>query len=213
MNRFLKFFYLTKRQKFVISILLLSAGIFISEFSHGNALIIWAVILSILTIFFLFISLKDDLRGTFFYPIFFLPTLYTAAFVLFYPLVPARFLTRILILPVYALGLYSLFLTQNIFAVSAVRTINLMRSARIVSFVLTIIVFFLLANFCFFMRLPVFVSPFVVFVLVFLLNFQSLWSYMPTLGHVNEIFFLTALTSLSIAAISVGSFNCLSFIS
>lgn len=203
MNKVLRFFSLSKRQKFVISILLLSLGIFISEFSSGFVLIIWAVVLSLLTIFFLYISLREDIKNTFFYPIFFLPTLYTASFVLFYPLLPERLITRVAVVSIYALGLYSLFLTQNIFAVSAIRTINLMRSARIVSFVITIIVFFLLSNISFFLRLPFFVSPILVFLIVFLLNFQSLWTYVQSSESIKPTFILSALISLCVTQLAI----------
>ena len=64
---------LSKRQKFVLGVTLLSAGIFLSEFLSGVAVIFVALILSILTVIFLFLALKEDIKDTFFYPIFILP--------------------------------------------------------------------------------------------------------------------------------------------
>ena len=203
MKKILGFFSLSKRQKFVISVLVLSAGLFISEFFSGLPLILIAVFLSILTTVFLYFSLYDDIKGTFFYPIFILPFFFTAAFVLFYPLIPARLLTRLVVTPFYAFGLYSLFLTQNIYAVSTIRTINLLRSARIVSFVLTIIVLFLMTNVIFSLRLPIYVSPFIIFTIVFLLNSQSLWVYSLNREFLPEAFFLSGLTSLSLTELSI----------
>jgi len=60
---------LSKRQKFVLGVTLLSAGIFLSEFLSGVAVIFVALILSILTVIFLFLALKEDIKDTFFYPI------------------------------------------------------------------------------------------------------------------------------------------------
>src|SRR3989344_1904483 len=157
MKKIFRFLSLSKRQRFVISVILLSTGVFISEFFHGPILLIIALVLSLLTVFFLFISIKDDIKDTFHYPIFILPFFFTLSFVLFYPLLPARLLTRLITTFFYAFGLYSLFLTQNIFAISVLRTINLMRSARIVSFVLTIIALFFLCNVIFSLRLPVYI--------------------------------------------------------
>lgn len=173
-NRLLKF---SKRQKFVAAVVALSLGLFFSEFLSGLHFIAFALVLSLLTNVLLFLILRLDVRRTFFYPLFILPFLYTLAFSLFFLLVPSRLLSQFIITGLYAFGLYSLFLAQNIFAVSALRTINLLRSARIVSFVVSIVVMFFLVNITFSFRLEFFMLPLVIFVLVFLLNFQSLWVY------------------------------------
>src|SRR3990167_7401521 len=140
---------LSKRQKFVLTVLFMSIGIFISTYLSGINLIITSIFLSFLGIILLYFTLRSDISGTFYYPILILPFFFTISFSLFYPLIPARLLTRIIVVLLYAFGLYSLFITQNIFAVSAIRTITLLRSARIVSFVLTIVVLFLLTNIIF----------------------------------------------------------------
>lgn len=195
-------FFFSKRQKFVLSVLFLSAGIFASEFLTGVNLLIAAVILSLITVGLLYSFLRKDIQDTFFYPIFILPLLFTLSFALFYPLIPARFITRFTLTSLYALGLYSLFLTQNIFAVSSIRTINLLRSARIVSFVLTIVVLFFLTNIIFSVRLPFFITPFVVFVIIFFLNFQSLWTYSLASKLSREMLAFSALIALCCAELS-----------
>lgn len=194
--------HLNKRQKFVLIVFFLSLGLFISEFFTGINAVLLAVFLSILTDILLYWVLKNDIRGSFFYPIFILPFFYTIAFSFFYSLIPARLLTRIAMTGIYAFGLYSLFLTQNIFAVSGIRTINLLRSARIVSFVLTIIVLFFLFNISFSLRLPFFVLPFLVFIFSFLLNFQSLWSYSLDITQIKETFLSSLLISLALMQLS-----------
>ncbi len=194
--------FLSKRQKFVLSVLFLSAGIFASEFLSGISLLGLAIVLGILTVVLLYSFLKRDVQGTFFYPIFILPLLFTLAFALFYPLVPARFITRFALTSLYALGLYSLFLTQNIFAVSSIRTINLLRSARIVSFVLTIVVLFFLTNIIFSVRLPFYITPLLIFVIIFLLNFQSLWTYSLNLKLNREMVATSALIGVACAQLS-----------
>ncbi len=202
MKKFLSAFFFSKRQRFVISILILSFGLFASEFIPGFYLIFFSVALSILTGLFLYFSVREDLKDNFSYPIFILPILYTLSFALFYTLLPGRFITRIIITALYGFGLYSLFLTQNIFAVSAIRTINLLRSARIVSFVITIIVVFLSSNIIFSLRLPFYVSPIVIFFIVFFLNFQSLWTYIANTSLLSETLLLSLLISLCLAELS-----------
>lgn len=178
---------LNKRQQFVIAVGLLSAGVFISEYLTGVKLSILAVFLAILTDLFLLFILRNDTRGTFFWPILILPFFYTLAFPFFYTLIPERFISRFLIAFLYAFGLYSLFLTQNIFAVSGIRTINLLRSARIVAFVITLLVFYFLVNFVFSLRLPILLTPILLFCISFLMNLQSLWTYSLDSSQVKAI--------------------------
>ena len=58
----------------------------------------------------------------------------------------------------YALGLYSLFLSQNIFTVSSIRTIALLSGARTVSLVLTLLSFFFLSNVVFSFHINIFLT-------------------------------------------------------
>lgn len=195
---------LNKRQRFVAAVFILSLALFISEFFFGTRVIIAGFILAILTDVMLYLILKEDVKGTFFYPILILPFLYTLSFALFYPLLPARLLSKILITGVYAFGLYSLLLTQNIFAVSSIRTINLLRSARIVSFVISIFTLFFLIHIIFSLHFPVFVTPFPIFLIMFLMNYQSLWVYTLDQSRIREVFFYAVLVSFALAELSVG---------
>lgn len=172
-----------KRQKFVIGVLFLSAILFITEFYHfrfSKSGFIVSFGLSILSDIILFWAIRKDLpkqANLYSYNIFILPFFYTLAFSLFYFLVPARILSRVILTVVYAVGLYSLYLCQNIFTVGATRTIQLLSGARIVSFVLTLLSFFFLMNILFTLHFPIYViAPFFSLV-TFLLMFQSIWSY------------------------------------
>lgn len=202
MQRFLKLLRFNKRQKFVVAVLLLSAGVFFSEYFTGIKLAIIAIALAIMTVLMLLYILRQDLRGTFFGPILILPFFFTLAFPFFYALVPERLLSRIIITVIYAFGLYSLFLTQNIFAVSGIRTITLLRSARIVAFVITLLVFYFLVNFIFSLRLPVLLSPLVIFPVAFLMNVQSLWTYSLDTTQVRAISFFSFIIAISILQLS-----------
>lgn len=193
---------LTKRQKFVVVVLLLSASLFLSGFVSGTELIILALFLSVCTIVFLYLILRKDVIGSFFAPLLVLPFLYTLAFTLFYSVLPERLISRIIVTAVYAFGIYSLFLTQNIFAVSSIRTINLLRSARIVSFIITIVVFFFLVNIAFSLRFPFFVTPMLVAVFTFLLNYQSLWVYSLDNSHHKDLILFSSLISLALFELS-----------
>jgi len=203
MNRIGKLLLFSKRQLFVLGVVVLSALLFASEFISGSYLLIASIALSFLTSLLFYFATREDLSMRFSFPVFILPFFYTLSFTLFYPLIPARLLTRVLTTSIYAFGLYSLFLTQNIFAVSAVRTINLLRSARIVSFVLTIVVVFLITNIIFSQRLPVYISSLIILFVTFLLNFQSLWTYSLSREGLSDRFKLSFLISGSIAELSL----------
>lgn len=192
------FLSLSKRGKFVFSVFTLSAALFFSEFTTGGVVVLLGFLLSFLTTFFLYLILKDDIsKKSHFLPILILPFFFTLSFSLFYSLIPARLLTRVLLTGVYAFGAYSLFLTENIFAISSLRTINLLRSARIVSFVITIFVLFFLFNIIFSLRLPLYITPFLVAFISFLMSAQFLWSYSENReGGGREVYVFSAGISL-----------------
>jgi hypothetical protein len=179
-KRGVAFFSIDKRQKFVIAVIILSLGLFFAEFhkievtSSGFFIVLF---LSILTDLFLFWAIHEDIRANRAYQSFILPFFYSLAFGLFYFLTPTILFSRIILTIVYAFGLYSLFLSQNILVVSSMRTIALLSGARIVSFVITLISYFFLTNIVYTLHFNVFlVIPFVVLYTFFLI-YGSLWTY------------------------------------
>jgi len=168
---------INKRQIFVFAVFVLSAGLFITQYLFGKSGIVAVVLLSVLTDFFMFWALKNDLKEKFVPEVFILPFFYSLSFGLFYFLVPARFLTRIVVTLVYGFGLYSLFLSENIFIVSAIRTIALLSSARTVSFVITILSYFFLSNVVFSLHLNIFFLLPVLLVFTYPLILHSVWTY------------------------------------
>lgn len=173
-------FVLEKRQKFVIAVIILSLGLFFTEsykmqISTSGFYIVFA--LSLLTNLFLFWAIRGDVKESKTYQTFILPFFYSLSFGLFYFLTPTVLLSRIALVAIYAYGLYSLFLSQNILVISSAKIIALLSSARIVSFVTTLISFFFLTNIVFTLHLFIlFVIPFM-FIYVYLLSFHSLWTY------------------------------------
>ncbi|HMS23038.1 MAG TPA: hypothetical protein PKA38_04735 [Candidatus Levybacteria bacterium] len=180
---------LTKRGKFVLCVFSLSVAVYFSELFSGGIIIFLSFFLATLTVFFLYLILRKDInKKSYLLPIFILPFFYTLSFSLFYSLIPSRFLTRILLTLIFSFGAYSLFLTQNIFAISTLRTINLLRSARIVSFVITIFVLFFMFSIIFSLRLPLYVTPFLVGAISYLMATQFLWSYSESREGSREVF-------------------------
>lgn len=170
-------FEIDKRQKFVIAVLFLSLGLFFSEFHFGKSGFYISIIASFLTDIFLYWSIRNDLKENFSYPVFILPFFYSLAFGLYYFLVPPRLFSRVILTSLYAFGLYSLFLSQNIFTVSSIRTIALLSGARIVSYVITLVSYFFLTNILYTFHLPILPTMIILSGYTYLLIYHSLWTY------------------------------------
>ena len=168
---------LNKRERLIFSVIVLSLGLFIAEHLLGKSGIFTVFTIAILTDLLLFLSLKSDLKENTFLQIFILPFFFSLSFGLFYFLVPGRYLTRIFTTSLYAIGLYSLFLSENIFTVSSIRTIALLSSARTVSFVITLVSYFFLSNVLFSLHIQL--IPFLILLSLFSfpLVVYSIWTY------------------------------------
>ncbi len=183
-----------KRQKFISSVLGLSVGLFIAEHFLGRSGVLMIFILSFITSFLLYLCIRNDLKGNFFWQIFILPFFYSLAFGLFYLLIPARYITRIIMTTFYAIGLYSLFLAENIFTVSSIRTIALLSSARTVSVALTLLSYFFLSNVVFSLHLNLPLTILLISLYTFPIILQSIWIYTLERKLFSNIFWVVSLT-------------------
>lgn len=183
-----------KRQRFVTSIIVLSIGLFVSEHFLGKFGVYLIFGLSLLTVLLLFLSLRKDLKNNFSWQILILPFFFSLAFGLFYLLVPARYITRIAMTGLYAIGLYSLFLCENIFAVSSIRTIALLSSAKTVAVALTLLSYFFLSNVVFSFHLNLFYTLLLVALYTFPIVLQSIWIYSFDKKDSTSIFWTISLT-------------------
>ncbi|MBI2034711.1 MAG: hypothetical protein HYT11_03200 [Candidatus Levybacteria bacterium] len=203
LSPFLAYSRLSKRGKFVIAVVFLSFFIFVLQYQFGQSGFFTVPLLAVLTDIMLFFILRHDLKERFAIPIFILPFFYSLAFGYFYFLLPVEILPRILITALFAFGLYSLLLCQNIFVIASVRTIALLSGARIVSFVLTLFTFFLLGNVVYSLHLFLFPTAALVFFSSFFLTFYSLWTYSLQFQYLNRVLILWALViSLCISEIA-----------
>lgn len=172
-----KKFGLEKRQKFGIGVAILSLGLFLAEYAFNGYGVLIAAFLAIVSDLLLFWAIRDDLRNNFSAQVFVLPFLYSLAFGLFSFLTPARILTRIVLTTLYAIGLYSVFLSENIFTVASIRTIALLNSARIVSLVISLIGYFFLSNTIFSLRIGIIPTAILILVVSALFVMHAIWTY------------------------------------
>jgi hypothetical protein len=187
-------FSIDKRQKFVIAIVLLSLGLSYGEFQFSRFGILIAFVLAIFTNIFLWWAIhRDAVENKSFY-IFILPFFYSLAFGMFYFLTPTVFVAHLLLAAIYAFGLYSLLLSQNILTVASIRTIQLLSGARIVSFVITLISFFFLSNIVYTLRVTIFPVIILLLLYTYPLVYHSLRTYSLQKGMQPISIWASALT-------------------
>ncbi len=167
---------LSKRQQFVGITIILTLGLIVTQMAPSDwrypLVITFSLAAFLLTAF----GLREDLAGIEWLTLLTLPTLFTAAVLLFYFLLPIRWLTRLPVAALYAVGMYALLLTENIFNVAAERSIALLRAAHTVGFLLTLVTYFLLISTIFSFRLSVGWTVLFIGGISWVLIIQALWS-------------------------------------
>jgi len=169
--------FLTKRQRLVVGVVFLSTGLFFVEQFLKSSGIYSIILLALFTTIFLYWALKEDLKNNFISQIFILPFFFTLSFGLFYLLFPERIIVKIVLTVIYAIGIYAVYLSQNIFVISSVRTIALLSSARTVSFITTLMSFFILTDVIFSLHLNIVFTMTLMSLASFPLIVYSIWSY------------------------------------
>lgn len=194
---------MSKRQRFIITSAILTVGFALVNFYEVMSRFLEIAILGIMTLLLFIYSLKEGLSKDFRLVTLILPTLYTVGVGIFWFLIPANFYARLPVLVIYGTGIYALCLTQNIFTVSAIRTIALLRSARGVGFVLSLFTFFLLYDAILSLRVNPVITSLSVGFISFLLFLQGYWMVSLKKNIQKEVLILTLLSSLIMVQVSM----------
>lgn len=188
---------LSKRQKFVIATLILLAGIILLRFGPG-AYLQWRFRVILFTISGIIVTIwalyDSDFGGIEWLTLPILPVFFAISSALVFPLLPSQFETvftipvtadtsfllsliiKFLFLGFFSIGFYASLLVGNIYNVSAVRTIQLLRVASSVGFLMTIATALLLYLVIFSFHFGSFLNLTLVFSASFFLALQSIWS-------------------------------------
>lgn len=167
---------LNKRQKIVISSVLLTIGLLSTQLVNFDLRFRFLGGLTVLTYILSFWSLKEGINITKAFTLMILPTLFTLGVASFYFLLPVRWLTRLPVAVLFGLTFYLLLLAQNVFNVASLRTIPLYRAASTASFLFTLLAAFFLYHVIFAFNLLFLWNGVVVFLVSFPLILQVLWS-------------------------------------
>jgi hypothetical protein len=168
--------YINKRQKIILSSVLLTIGLLSTQLVDFNLRFRFLGGLAVLAYALSLWSLWDGLNLTKAFVLMILPTFFTVALASFYFLLPIRWLTRLPVAILFGLTFYLLLLAQNVFNVASLRTIPLYRAASTASFLFTLLSAFFLYNVIFAFNLLFFWNGLIVLVFSFLLILQVLWS-------------------------------------
>ncbi len=169
-------FSFSKRQQFVIATLILASTLAATQLISGSIRVDLLLVLIAGTYLLSAIVLRDVLAGWEYVTLLTLPTFFTAAVFLFYYLLPARWLTRLPILALYAVGMYAILLCENIFNIAAERNIQLLRAAHSIGLILTLVTEYLLIDTALSLHLPFFMNALLTILITFPLVLQALWS-------------------------------------
>ena len=165
-----------RREKFVVASIITTIGLVGVQ---STFLEIRYIAVAIFVAFSYLIStwaLSDDLQSHERLTIIPLPALYAASVSLFYFLLPESFISQLLIVVLFGVGMYALFLTSNIFSVAKGRTIQLVHAANAISGLFGVLVSLLFSNTIFSLKLPFYFNSLLVGFTHFPLIFILLWS-------------------------------------
>jgi len=193
---------MSKRRRFVASAILLSLGFIAVQFLT-NVNRFWAIgALGAITLLLFIWSLYEGLGKNMTLLTLVLPVIFTIGVGVFWFLLPTSIYTRIPIVIFYGIGIYILLLTLNIYSVSATRTIALLRAARGVGFVLTLVTSFLVFDAILSLKAPIYWNIILVFIFSFLLYFQGLWSAVLSTEYSKELTNISLVAALVTAQVA-----------
>lgn len=187
---------MSKRRRFVATSLVLSFGFVAIQFLTDQNRF-WAIgLLGLATAILFGWSLFEGLGKNMTILTLVLPTIFTLGVGTFWFLLPANIYARIPIVIFYGVGIYILCLTMNIFTVSAIRTIALLRAARGVGFVLSLITSFLVFDAILSLRTSIYYLIPLVVVVIFPILVQGYWAVVLEKEFMPEIFTLAGISTL-----------------
>lgn len=168
---------LTKRRKFVLVAISMSVMLYVVQTLPVESRYMAILGLALLSYLLSSWSLIKELRGVAWIADMIIPVLYPISVALFYFLLPQSALTRGVILLLFAISMYGLLLTANIFAVASIRTIQLLRAARTVGFLLSVLTSAFLFHVIFSFNLPIYAVGGLTCLISLLIFMQGIWSY------------------------------------
>lgn len=193
---------MNKRKRFLITSLILSLGFTSFQFLENQFRFYAIGLLAVMTVVLYYWSLREGLEKNMTLLTLILPTFFTVGVGIFWFLLPANFLTRLPAIVFFAIGIYVLCLTMNIFTVAAIRTIALLRAARGVSFVLSLVTSFLIYDALMSLKIQVYYLVPLIIIFSFPIFFQGFWTSSLERKFEKDILYISIYSSLIVGEIA-----------
>lgn len=165
-----------KREKFIISSVLLALGLVATQLLNVELRPIAIVLFFITTYLISGWALAKELNGIEWVTIVPFPAMYALSVSLFYFLLPSNLLSRTLVFGLFGVGMYALYLMSNIYAIGKVKTIQLLRAAYAVGSLFLLLMSLFFFNFIFSLGLLGFLNAILVFIVSFPMLYCAIWS-------------------------------------
>jgi len=184
-----------KRLRFIIAVFFLSFLMMIATFFYFDKALFFIPFLILATYFFTYFSLLEDIKKIDWLMLFLMPVFFSVISYLFYFLFPVRWLTRLPFIIFYAISMYAILLSSNIFNVGVEKSLALYRAAFSVNFFYQILLIFFVFNILFSFRQDFLVNGVISFLIVFLFSLQLFWTVHLKKVIEKEIFFYSLFMS------------------
>lgn len=168
-----------KRQRLIIGVFLMTLSILVSTFYDFQALVIFIPVIFITVYIFTFLAILEGISRHEMIALFIHPIYFSLAFYLFYFFLPQRWLTRAPFIIIYAVSMYAILLSQNIFNIGVNKSLQLFRAAFSVNYLFLTITSFISYSLIISLRLSFIWNFFIVLLATFPLAVQMLWSIEP----------------------------------
>jgi hypothetical protein len=186
---------MSKRRRFILTSILLTLGFIGIQFLTDQNRF-WSIgLLGLLTAGLFIWSFWGSIERNMTLLTLVLPTIFTVGVGIFWFLLPTSIYTRIPIMIFYGIGIYVLCLTMNIYSVATNRTIALLRAARGVGFVLTLLTSFLVFDAIISLKTSIYFLVPLVFFVSFPLYLQGFWAVVLEKKFSRRLFSLSLIAS------------------
>jgi len=206
---------MSKRKRFFITSFTLSLGFIAIQLisaSRDNLFIenqfrfLTIGALGLLTLLLFAWSLREGLGKNLTLLSLILPTMFTIGVGLFWFLLPTNVFARLPAVIFYGLGIYALCLTTNIYTVATIRTIALLRAARGVGFVLTLVTSFLIFDTILSLKASITVTSLLSSIVSIPLFLQGFWTIPLERKFSKDLIMMSLVASIIVGEVALSLF-------
>lgn len=189
-----------KRQRFVIATaLILALNLVLTLFPFSKT-IFFLPIVAVIVYAATYFALLEDIKRIEWVVLFILPIYFVLSFLLFYYLLPTRWLTRIPYLIVLSVVFYAILLSENIFNVGVEKTLPLYRAAYSITNFITLLVLFFVFTVLFSFRLHFLLNAFFGGLVAWPVFFHGVWMASPKAVLEERIYKFATIVSVLLSS-------------